>query len=290
MNKIPESELIINPDGSIYHLKLQPWQLADTVLLVGDPGRVEMIAGYFDNREYRVENREFITITGSIGKKRITVLSTGIGTDNIDIVLNELDALVNIDFEARTIKEERGSLNLIRLGTSGALQADIEVDTLVAASWGLGIDGLMRFYRHQEVLNEELADAFVQQTSWPAQLAKPYFVQASQHLLHAIAGEIQQGITATSCGFYAPQGRMLRLTPTIPDIQQRMMNFRYQDLKILNFEMETSALYGLSKALGHNALTICAVIANRIQKQYSKDYKQTVRLMIEQVLEKIQNI
>jgi uridine phosphorylase len=290
MNRINESELIINPDGSIYHLNLRPEHLADTGILVGDPARVDTIAAYLDTIEIRIANREFVTVTGYIGKKRISILATGMGADNIDIVLNELDALVNIDFNTRTIREKTVSLNLLRLGTSGALQADVEIDTFVAAVYGLGIDSLLRFYNTWDIIDEELSDSFVEQTRWPSLLTKPYAVRCCDQLLDVLAVDINKGITATACGFYGPQGRKLRLNPAIPDIRNRMQQFSYKGMRILNLEMETSALYGLSEALGHKPLTICAIIANRISQEYSKDYKKTIQRMIEEVLGKIQQV
>ncbi len=288
MKKIAESELILNNDGSIYHLKLQPEQLADDIIVVGDPQRVEIISSYFDKIEHKVHNREFVTHTGTLNGHRLTVLATGIGTDNIDIVINELDALVNIDLQNRTIKKDHKSLNIIRIGTSGGLQADIEVDSFLASQYGLGFDGLLHYYdKSDSVRDTNIEDAFVSHANWDNHPARPYVVKCSEMLLKRIAKDIRTGITATAPGFYGPQGRVLRLKLKNPDLNQIIENFNYKDLKICNFEMETSALYGLGALLGHNTLTVCDVIANRVSKTYSKDYKKSVRDLIELVLERI---
>ena len=288
MKTFKDSELIINPDGSIYHLKLRPEQLADTVIVVGDQGRVPKISQHFDRVEHEIQNREFRTHTGYYKNKRITVLSTGIGTDNIDIVINELDAVANIDLETRTVKSKHTPLNIIRLGTSGAVQDDVPVDTLVASAFGMGFDGLLHFYRVDPDLTEQdMADAFVKHTDWGPRLPTPYIVASSGSLIRQIAGGLQQGITATTNGFYGPQGRELRIPLAFPDLNRKIEAFRHAGHRVINFEMETSALYALSKILGHNALTVCAVIANRVRKEYSKDYQKTVDQMILYVLNKI---
>ncbi len=288
MRKYKESELIINPDGSLYHLNLRPEQIAGTVILVGDQQRVPMISGYFDKIEYEISNREFRTHTGYYKKERITVLSTGIGTDNIDIVVNELDAAVNIDLEKRTPKEKHTSLNIIRLGTSGALQPDIPVDSFVASRYGLGFDGLLHFYRYDDALTEgAMAEAFVKHTAWSDKLPLPYIVSASEPLLNKIASELCQGITATANGFFGPQGRELRIPLAFPEMNKNIESFRFENERIINFEMETSALYALGKILGHHTLTVCVVIANRSRKEYSKDYKKSVDEMIRYVLDKL---
>lgn len=290
MNKKPiaESELILNPDGSIYHLHLHPENIADDIILVGDPGRVETISAYFDRIDFRQANREINTHTGYIGNKRLTVLSTGMGTDNLDIVINELDALCNIDLNTRIPKSDHRSLNLIRLGTSGALQPDIPVDTFLASSYGIGIDGLMYFYKKvDEVIDQEMTQAFLTDTHWPNLLPKPYMVAGSQKLLNSVGAGFTQGITATAPGFFGPQGRVLRLDLAYPDLNQRISSFSFKGQKLTNFEMETSALYGLSKALGHEAMTVCAIIANRERKEYSKDYKVTVKKLVEELLAKL---
>jgi uridine phosphorylase len=286
--KIQESELILNPDGSIYHIKLKPEHIASDVIVVGDPARVELISKRFDKIDCKISNREFITHTGWFNNKRITVIATGIGTDNIDIVLNELDAAVNIALENRTIKKEKTSLNIIRIGTSGALQEDIPVDSLVVSSHGIGFDGLLHFYAGWDKYSEEkITEAFIQQTGWKAECPKPYIIEGSNNLINKIGDGMIKGITATASGFYGPQGRILRIQPSMPNLNESLTNFNFSGLKITNFEMETSALYGLGKILGHNTCTVCAIIANRIIRQYSKDYKKTVERLIDQVLERL---
>jgi uridine phosphorylase len=285
---IASSELVLNADGSVYHLKLKPEQLADTVIVVGDQGRVEEISVYFESIECKVQNREFVTHTGIFNGKRITALSTGIGTDNIDIVLNELDALVNIDLKTRTIKPEHTSLNIIRIGTSGTLMKDIPVDSIVVSSFGLGFDGLMHFYKFEENSEERaLLKEINIALNLPNELNKPYLVKADDRLFEILSKGFFTGITATASGFYGPQGRKLRLTPAVPDLNERMMNFEHNNLNITNFEMETSALYGLSRLLGHKACTACAIIANRANLEYSKNYKPTMDLLIRTVLERL---
>lgn len=291
MKIFKESELIINADGSIYHLKLRPEQLAITVLVVGDQGRVPMISKYFDRVEHKVQNREFLTHTGFVGNKRLSVISTGIGTDNIDIVLNELDAVVNIDLHERKQKKDHTTLDIIRLGTTGALQSEIPVDTMIASAYGLGFDGLMHFYDYDAVLSEnEMADAFAKHTNWNDKLPYPYIFSASENLLKNIAGGLNKGITTTANGFYGPQGRELRIPLAFPEMNNLIQSFEYNGYKITNLEMETSALYGLGKVLGHNTLTICDVIANRARKEYSSNAKQSVDKMIRYVLEKISHL
>lgn len=289
MKQIPSSELILNPDGSIYHLKLKPEHIADTIILVGDPHRVEMISKYFDRIEHKIQNREFTTHTGILNNTRLSVLSTGIGTDNIDIVLNELDAIVNIDLQTRQIKSQLKTLNIIRLGTSGALQRDIPVDSLVLSKYGLGFDGLLNFYSSSPTGEGwgAMTDAFIKHTNWNEKLARPYIVKASDKLLEQLGEGLLKGITATASGFYGPQGRVLRLPVSYPELNEKITTFSYKGERITNFEMETSALYGLGKLLGHNTCTVCAIIANRIAKQYSKDYKKTVDKMIQLVLERL---
>ncbi len=286
--QIAASELIVNPDGSIYHLKLKPEHVAPNVIVVGDPGRVELISSKFENIEYKIQNREFITHTGFYKGKRVTVLATGIGTDNIDIVLNELDAAVNIDLENRTVKEKHTRLNIIRIGTSGALQKDIPVDSFVASTHGLGLDGLLPFYKGLAEVNEkELTEEFILQTKWNNEFNRPYIVKGSDELIQKIAFDFHQGITATANGFYGPQGRMLRLELQRNDLNELLNQFAYKNHRITNFEMETSALYGLGKLLGHNTCTVCAIVANRMAQQYSKDYKSAVEKLITIVLERL---
>lgn len=284
MHAIPPSELIINPDGSIFHLHVRPEDLASTVLLVGDPGRVKMVSDRFDSIRVTKQNREFLTHTGRVGDKEITVMSTGIGTDNIDIVLNELDALVNIDLTTRMPKSQTTSLNLIRLGTSGALQPDVPVDSFLLSSHGLGLDGLLHFYRSEKVVDSVLTKAFIEQTNWPDGLNTPYMVEGGSDLLGKLSGTFPMGITATACGFYGPQGRVLRLPARVPDLNERLTAFRHGNHRITNFEMETSALYGLGAMLGHQCATVCAIIANRIQKAYSSNYKLAVEKLIDELL------
>lgn len=288
LNTLQSSELVLNPDGSIYHLKLHPEQLADNILLVGDQSRVEVISKHFDNIEFKQQNREFVTHTGTYKGKRITAMSTGIGTDNLDIVMNEIDALVNIDLKERVIKEEKKSLNLVRIGTSGTLVKEINVDSVVVSSHGLGFDGLMHFYSYAENQEERLLlDAINKQLQLPPQLNRPYLVSADEGLFNLLSKDYHTGITATACGFYAPQGRELRLSPAVKDLNERMMEFQKGNHKITNFEMETSALYGLSRLLGHKACTACAIIANRAIHEYSKDYKPVIENLVISVLDRL---
>jgi uridine phosphorylase len=288
MNIIAETELILTPDNKIYHLNLSKEEISDDIILVGDPERVALISSRFDSIECKINNREFVTHTGILKGKRITAISTGIGADNIDIVINELDALVNIDFNSRTINNKKKSLNFIRLGTSGALQEDIEVDTFLASSFGLGFDNVAHFYAENNVIIKEMGIHYLSHVNWPKDLSAPYFVKASGNLL-SIFTDLKQGITATAPGFYGPQGRILRLNPSITDLHEKMGSFNFDNHQITNFEMETSALYFLGQTLGHNTLTICAIIGNRFTKKYSKDYKKTVEKMIDLVLERLTN-
>ena len=280
MNMIAETELILTPENKIYHLNLSKEEIANNILLVGDPDRVKLISSKFDKIEHKIQNREFITHTGILNNKRISAISTGIGPDNIDIVVNELDALVNINFETRTVNSKKKSLNLIRLGTSGALQADIEVDTFLASSFGLGLDNVAHFYADKKVIEEEMSKSFNQHTNWPKELSSPYIIKASESLLSLFA-DLSSGITATAPGFYGPQGRTLRLSPSISDLHEKIGSFNFNKQKVTNFEMETSALYYLGRTLGHETLTICAIIGNRLNKKYSEDYKQIVERMID---------
>lgn len=280
------SELVLTDEGAVYHLNLHPQQVASNIIVVGDQGRVKAVSAHFDTIEHRVENREFFTHTGRIGKMPITVLSTGIGTDNIDIVMNELDALFNIDLESRTINAQSKTLNIIRLGTSGALQADIPVESLVISSHGMGLDSVSGYYAAEFEQEEiDLAESFANHTQWPRQIAPPYFVRAGQTLFNQIkTPEMISGITATAGGFYGPQGRSLRLPLRLDGLNEQLHTFEHQSLRITNFEMETSALYALSAMLGHQATTVCAIIANRFSKTFSRDYHPTVNHMIETVL------
>ena len=286
MHKIAETELILTSENKIYHLNLTKDEIADTIILVGDPDRVKIISNKFDSIEHKIKNREFITHTGTLNGKRISVIATGIGPDNIDIVVNELDALVNIDFKTRTINKKKKTLDLIRLGTSGALQKDIEVDSLIVAIFGLGFDNIAHFYESEKIIEHEMSNKFKEYANWPRNLSKPYIVKASDNLV-SLFPDIKKGITATAPGFYGPQGRTLRLNPYITNLHEKMENFNYNNNKITNFEMETSALYYLGQSLGHNTLTICAIIANRLTKEYSNNYKKTVEEMINLTLKRI---
>lgn len=285
MQRIQESELIINTRGAIYHLDLRPEELADTVITVGDPDRVAEVSKYFDRIEFKTQHREFITHTGYIGNKRLSVLSSGIGPDNIDIVVNELDALVNIDFETRMIRSETKSLNILRIGTSGSLQKDIPVDSFVAATHGLGIDNLLNFYRHEQNEQEiQLLQAFITQTQLNGNITNPYISPAAPSLLKHFVEGFHQGITVTCPGFYGPQGRILRIGLRQPDLVDRLTDFNFGQHRITNFEMETSAIYGIGRILGHHCLSLNAIVANRVVKQFSKDGKAAVEHLIQKVL------
>lgn len=286
MSSIAESELILNPRGAIYHLDLLPQELAQNIITVGDPARVREVSKYFDKVEVERQHREFVTHTGYLGNKRISVVSTGIGTDNIDIVLNELDALVNIDFKTRTINSELTQLNIIRIGTSGSLQPDIPVDTFVASTHGLGVDNLMNFYLHES--NEEekqLIHSFLTQTQLHSGFGDPYIAAASIHLLKYFVDSFHQGITVTCPGFYGPQGRILRLGISNPHLIDNLTSFEFGNYRITNFEMETSAIYGLGKALHHNCLSLSAIIANRIHKNFSNNPLNLIDQLIKKSLE-----
>lgn len=285
MQPIPESELFINPRGAVYHLNLRPEELAPIVITVGDPDRVSKVSQHFDTVEHRLQHREFVSHTGHIGKKRLTVVSTGIGTDNIDIVLNELDALVNIDFSTRIIKKEFTPLTIIRIGTSGSLQKDIPADSFVASTHGLGIDNLLNFYRNEPAADEtQLLQAFATQTQLHHRLAQPYLSAASPTLLKHFTDGFHHGITVTCPGFYGPQGRVLRLGLSQPDLIDRLTTFSYGPHRISNFEMETAGIYGLGKLLGHSCLSLSAIVANRITKEFSKAGDATVAKLIKETL------
>ena len=286
MTKIDDTELILNSKKKIYHLNLSKDEIADDIILVGDPGRVKQISCKFDSIQYKISNREFTTHTGILRGKKLSVISTGIGTDNIDIVINELDALANINFKTRTANLHKKSLNLIRLGTSGALQKDIKVDSFLVSSYAIGFDGLAYFYSNKSNINIEIGTAFQCHALWPNELATPYCIKASKKLFDKFS-DINSGITATATGFYGPQGRKLRLSPSILDLHEKMESFNYNRNRITNFEMETSALYYLGQTLGHNTLTICAIIGNRLTGKHSKDYKKTISKMIDLVLSRI---
>jgi uridine phosphorylase len=286
MQSIPESELIINSRGAIYHLDLRPEELATTIFTVGDPDRVDRVSKHFDAIEHRSHHREFVSHTGRIGKKRVTVVSTGIGTDNIDIVLNELDALTNIDFSSRTVKRSLIPLTIIRMGTSGSLQKDIPVDSYVASTHGLGIDNLLNFYRHETSEDEsELLQSFATQTQLHHRLAQPYISGASASLLRHFTTGFHHGITVTCPGFYGPQGRVLRLGLTQPELIDRLTNFTYGPHRITNFEMETAGIYGLGKLLGHHCLSLSAIVANRVRQTFSRDGNAAVEQLIRKTLD-----
>ena len=287
MQQIPETDLILNPDGSIYHLNLLPEDIADTVITVGDPDRVAEVSRYFDQIDFKKGKREFITHTGWITNKRITVISTGIGTDNIDIVFNELDALVNIDFTTRLIKEKLTSLNIIRIGTSGSLHADIPMDSILVSDYGLGFDALMNYYQSENTEQEtgllkKLNTHFVD-----SKVPHPYLTAGSSTLLKKIGYGLPSGITATAPGFYAPQGRAVRAKNAVPGFLNQLKSFEFQEQRITNLEMETAGIYALAKALGHEALSVNAILASRAELKFSKNPQQTVDRAIKLVLERL---
>ncbi|MEO5996921.1 MAG: nucleoside phosphorylase [Chitinophagaceae bacterium] len=288
MQRIAESELIINSRGAIYHLDVKPEEIATTIITVGDPERVRQVSKHFDKFETKSSHREFVTHTGWVGKKKVSVVSTGIGTDNIDIVLNELDALVNIDFENRTVKNELTHLQIIRIGTSGSLQKNIPVDSYVASTFGLGIDNLLNFYRHENNDEEkQLVQSFITQTQLHNQFAHPYINSCSPSLLKHFVKDYHHGITVTCPGFYGPQGRVLRLGLSNPDLINRLTHFSFGHHHITNFEMETAGIYGLGKLLGHQCLSLNCIVANRIAKEFSTDATAAMEKLIKQTLEVI---
>ena len=291
MRTIPPSELMVNADGSIFHLHLHPDQLADTVVLVGDPGRAQHISTFFNTLECRQHSREFVSATGTYRGARMTVLSTGIGTDNIDIVVNELDALANIDLKTRCIKANHRPLRLIRLGTSGALQADIPIGSMVLSTISIGLDGLLHWYAGREkVCLADYQDAFVAHMHWPSGLPLPYFVANSLQLTELLSPISISGMTVTAPGFYGPQGRVLRLPLIDAQLLDKIESFRYRGDRICNFEMEGSAIAGLSALLGHQSATICLIIANRYQKQSNTSYSNLMDQAIEHVLDKLADL
>ena len=287
----PSSELIINDDGSVFHLHVKPEQLADKVILVGDPGRVPLVASHFDKKEFDVESREFRTSTGTYKGKRITVLSTGIGCDNIDIVMNELDALANIDFNTREEKEEIRQLELVRIGTCGGLQPNTPVGTFICSQKSIGFDGLLNFYAgRDEVCDLELEKAFLAHMAWKGNICAPapYVIDADTELIERISqDDMVRGVTIAANGFFGPQGRELRIPLADPKQNDKIESFEYNGYKITNFEMESSALAGLSKLMGHKATTVCMVIANRLIKEANTGYKNTIDLLIKTVLDRI---
>jgi uridine phosphorylase len=288
MRRIPESELIINEDGSIFHLHLMPEQIADKIILVGDPTRVNMVAKNFDKIECDVQSREFHTITGSYKGKRITCISHGIGTDNIDIVLTELDALANIDFETRTERAEKKRLTLVRVGTSGGLQTTSPIGSYVVARRSIGFDGLLNFYDVPDgVFNLEFERQFCNYVNWNKRLPNPYVIDADAELVQQIGFDMVQGVTISAPGFYAPQGRYVRLKPLDEHLNEKIISFDYKGEKITNFEMESSAVAGLAKLLGHRAMTVCVIIAGRISNNMNTNYKGSMEGLVEAVLERI---
>ncbi len=289
MNVIPASELIINADGSVFHLHLKPEQLADRVILVGDPSRVTMVASYFDMREFEISNREFHTITGTYKGKRISVVSHGIGTDNIDIVITELDALANIDFHTREIKDEFRQLTLVRIGTSGGLQPFIPIGSYVAAVKSIGFDGVLYFYdKNEKVRDIAFEQELLRQLEWQIPRILPYIVTADPTLVAQIAqNDIIHGVTIATNGFYGPQGRKLRLPLSDPNLNHKIEEFCWKGYQITNFEMESSSLAGLAALMGHRAMTVCCIIANRVVEKANTEYKDAISELIEKVLERI---
>jgi uridine phosphorylase len=285
---IKQSELILNPDGSIYHLNLKPENIATNIIFVGDQDRVDKISKYFDSIEFTTQKREFKTTTGTLKNKRISVISTGIGPDNIDIVLNELDALVNIDLETRKPKEKLTKLNIVRIGTSGSLQEDIPIDSIVLSSHALDLNGLLHSYQVDKISHPEIENAFIKHTNWSSKKSHPLVISNSKELAVKLASEkIHQGITATAGGFYGPQGRVLRLALQDDDLNHKIDSFHFNGNRITNLEMETSAIYGLSKLLGHNAISMNAIIANRADGSFSENPGKIVSDLIKYTLEKL---
>ncbi|MBU2927181.1 nucleoside phosphorylase [Winogradskyella psychrotolerans] len=288
---IKDSELILNPDGSVYHLNLKPENISDTIIFVGDQDRVEKITKHFDSIEFSTQKREFKTQTGYYQDKRLTVISTGIGPDNIDIVLNELDALVNINLETREVKPELTSLNIIRIGTSGSLQNDIPVDEFLISTHALDINGMLHFYQIEGISNSEVEDEFIKHTNWDANKSRPIVIKNSKYLEKYFEGDkTHKGMTATAGGFYGPQGRVLRLPLKDAGLNKKIDSFNFKDIRVTNLEMETSVIYGLSKLLGHEAISLNAIIANRANGDFSKAPKKVVEKLILYALERIVNI
>ena len=285
---IAASELILNPDGSVYHINLKPGQVANDIIFVGDQNRVEKITKHFDSIEFTTQKREFKTQTGTYKGKRITVMSSGIGPDNIDIVMNELDALVNVDLETRTVKKELTSLNIVRIGTSGSLQADIPCDSFVMSQYGLGLDNMLRSYLIDEISETEMEEAFIAQTNWDMRKGRPYVIAGSKTLEKRLESDkIFKGFTGTAGGFYGPQGRVVRLGIQDPELNSKMDSFNFNGTRMTNLEMETGAIYGLGKLLGHNCLSLNAIIANRATGTFSEDPYKAVDELIEYTLNKL---
>lgn len=286
--RIAESELIINDDGSAFHIHLKPENLADNVILVGDPGRVEMVAEFLSDIEFRNSSREFVSVTGKYAGKRVTVLSTGIGTDNIDIVMTELDALANVDFKTREVKPEHRTLNILRIGTTGAIHADIPLGSYIFSHISVGCDGLLNWYADRDKISWlEMEKAFVEHVGWDKHLPSPYFVKASQKLIDKFKDCTVKGVTISACGFYGPQGRVIRMPLAMPDMLEKFESFRYEGYRITNFEMESSAVAGMAAHLGHEAGTVCCAIANRYLQSSNPDYKPQVRGLVELALKKL---
>lgn len=286
--RIAESELIINGDGSVFHLHLKPEELADNVILVGDPGRVDMVSEFFEEKEFRHASREFVSVTGRYKGTRMTVLSTGIGTDNIDIVMNELDALANIDFNTREPKAEHRTLNVLRIGTSGAIQPDIPLGSFVFSHISVGCDGLMNWYADRDkIAIPDIEQAFMKHTGWNEHLPHPYFVRAGQKMIDKFEDCTIKGMTIAASGFYGPQGRVLRMPLAMPDMVEKFESFRFGDERVTNFEMEGSAVAGIAAHLGHNAGTVCCIIANRHIGSSNPDYKPQVRALVKLALDKL---
>jgi uridine phosphorylase len=291
MKPIAESELILNKDGSVYHLNLHPEELADVVINVGDPDRVAMVSAYFDTIEVKKQKREFVTHTGTYKGRRMSVISTGIGCDNIDIVYNELDALVNVDLKSRTVKQELTSISLVRIGTSGALQSDIPVDSFVCSTHGLGLDGLLNFYRLTNTDEEtRVIQAFRQHYPNHGVLPQSYLVSADAGLVALLSPGMVCGITASCSGFYAPQMRSIRLEPSRPDMIEKLSGFRYSEHRIANFEMETGAMFGLARLLGHKSCSTNVIVANRVKHAFSKDAEKSMHGLIETVLDRLKTL
>ncbi len=285
---IASSELILNPDGSVYHLNLKPEHIAQDIIFVGDQNRVEKITQFFDHIEFSTQKREFKTQTGTYKGKRITVISTGIGPDNIDIVMNELDALVNVDLKTRTVKEQLTSLNIVRFGTSGSLQVDIPVDSIVMSEFGLGLDNMLRSYLIDSICEKEIEKAFIDQTDWDIKKGLPYIVKASEKLMDKFYNEsIHKGFTGTAGGFYGPQGRVVRLDIQDPALNSKMDAFNHNGTRMTNLEMETAAIYGLGKLLGHETLSLNAIIANRANGTFSEDPYKAIDSLIAYGLKKL---
>ena len=286
--RIPESELIINDDGSAFHIHLKPEELADKVILVGDPGRVDMVGEFLEEKEFRHASREFVSITGKYRGSRITVLSTGIGTDNIDIVLTELDSLANVDFKTREVRPEHRCLTILRIGTTGAIQPDIPLGSFIFSEISVGCDGLLNWYADRDKVNiPEMEEAFKKNTHWDSRLSSPYFVKAGQRLIDAFRDCTVKGVTISAQGFYGPQGRVVRLPLAMPDMLDTFESFRFGEYRITNFEMESSAVAGLAAHLGHEAGTVCCAIANRYLKDSNTNYKPRVRQLVELALGKM---